>query len=197
MSNPGSVSAWIKELKAGDTSAATHLWNRYFHTLMQFARQRLRHGARRVVDEEDLAATAIESLFGRLADGQFSELSDREQLWAVLVTITDRKAVNTLRRHFSDKRGGGKVRGESTFDRTDDDATQILAGAVSANLMPDVAARISELTESLDHELRQVIHLRLDGYTNNEIGQRLNRSVATVERWLRLLRHQWHEELFG
>ena len=115
----------------------------------------------------------------------------------MLVTITDRKAVNTVRQYMSSKRGGGKVRGESTFSGEEDDVESVLASTGNPLPPPDVAASLSEMMDTLDDDMRPVVCLRIDGYTNEEIGQRLNRSVATIERRLRLLRDQWLEELFG
>jgi RNA polymerase sigma factor (sigma-70 family) len=198
MSQSGSVSEWIEELKMGDASAATHLWNRYHPNLLRFARRLVRGELRRVTDEEDLVAAAFESFFCRLAAGQFSRLAGREELWALLVTITDRKAVNSVRRFLASKRGGGKVLGESTFEcDEDEDADSILACTSHRLPGPDVAVRMSEMIGTLEEDMRQVICLRLDGYSNEEIGQRMNRSVATIERRLRLLRAHWLKELFG
>ena len=98
---------------------------------------------------------------------------------------------------MSRKRGGGKVRGESTFSGEDGDVESVLASTGNQQPAPDVAACLSEMMETLDDDMRQVVYLRIDGYTNEQIGQRLNRSVATIERRLRLLRDQWLEELFG
>ena len=193
----GSVSEWIEELKSGDRSAATHLWNRYHQNLLVYARRRLHKEARRVTDEEDLAATAFESFFSRIAAGQVPELSGRNELWALLLTIADRKAVNTVRHCMARKRGGGTVRGESTFSGESDDVENILAGTGNAGLSPDLAACLSEMLDKLDDEMRPVVYLRMDGYTNEEISQRLNLSLATIERRLRLLRDQWLEELLG
>jgi DNA-directed RNA polymerase specialized sigma24 family protein len=115
-----------------------------------------------------------------------------------LVTITDRKAVNSVRRFLASKRGGGKVLGESTFEcDEDEDADSILACTSHRLPGPDVAVRMSEMIGTLEEDMRQVICLRLDGYSNEEIGQRMNRSVATIERRLRLLRAHWLKELFG
>ena len=141
MSASGSVSQWIKELKTGDASAAAHLWNRYYHNLLRFARRRLNGDARRVADEEDLVATAFESFFYRATAGQYPHLSSRQQLWALLVTITDRKAVNNVRQHMARKRGGGRVRGESTFGSCDgSDVENVLACADHGCPAPEVAA---------------------------------------------------------
>ena len=72
------------------------------------------------------------------------------------------------------KRGGGRVRGESTFDDSED-AESVMASTGSPHPLPDVAASLSELMGTLDDDMRQVVSLRIDGYTNEEIGQRLNR----------------------
>jgi RNA polymerase sigma factor (sigma-70 family) len=195
MSASGSISQWIEDLKRGDSSAAAHLWNRYHFNLLRFARRRLHGDARRVVDEEDLVATAFESFYYRATAGQYPHLSSRQQLWALLVTITDRKAVNNVRQHMACKRGGGRVRGESTFDGSDVEG--VLACAVQDGPSPVVAAALSEMFERLDDDMRQVVCLKLDGLSNDEIAQRLNRSLATIERRLKLLRDEWLEELLG
>lgn len=193
----GSVSEWIEAVKGGDSSATTHLWNCYYPNLLRFARHRLHDEARRVTDEEDLVAASFESFFSRAVAGQFPQLSGREALWALLVTITDRKVVNTTRRCMTRKRGGGQVRGELHHAEQAGESEKVLATTGSTYMPPDVAARLSEMMATLDDEMRTIIALRIDGHTNEEIGQRLNRSLATIERRLCLLRDQWIEELFG
>ncbi|MFO7901279.1 MAG: ECF-type sigma factor [Planctomycetota bacterium] len=193
----GSVSEWIEAVKTGDSSATTHLWNWYYPNLLRFARHRLHDEARRVTDEEDLVAATFESFFARAVSGQFPKLSDRDALWALLVTITDRKVVNATRRYMTRKRGGGRVRGELNHDEQGGESEKVRATTGSTYLPPDVAARLSEMMGTLDEDMRRIIGLKIDGYTNEEIGQRLNRSLATIERRLCLLRDQWVEELFG
>ncbi len=71
MPTSGSVSEWIEGLKTGDSSAATHLWNRYHYSLMRFTRRRIHDQIRRVADEEDLVATTTDTSYriGRYEDG--------------------------------------------------------------------------------------------------------------------------------
>jgi DNA-directed RNA polymerase specialized sigma24 family protein len=198
MSESGSVSEWIEELRSGDTGAATRLWNRFHANLLKIARRRLTGASRRVADEEDLVAVAFESFFQRIQNGQFPDLRGRAELWALLVTITDRKAVNCVRRHMSVKRGSGKVLGESTLGaRCEHGREAVLARIDGGAPPPDRLASVSELLERLDDDLRRIVFLKRDGFTNEEIAQRVNRSVATIERRLRLLRDEWTEELLG
>lgn len=198
MSASGSISRWIQDLKSGDSRAATHLWNRYHFNLLQITRRRLNGMSRREQDEEDFVVAAFHSFFRRARDGQFPNLSSRGQLWSLLVTITDRKVVNDLRRQMSQKRGGGRVLCESTIlGYSANDSEGPLAQAESFELGPDMEARLTELIDAMDVDLRRMVSLRRDGLTHAEIARRLNRSVATVERRLRLLRDTWEKELLG
>lgn len=198
MSETGSVSEWIEDLRAGKAGAATQLWNRFHANLLKIARRRLSQASRRVTDEEDLVAIAFESFFERMRGGQFPDLRGRAELWSLLVTITDRKAVNYVRQHFSAKRGSGRVLGESTLAPRTETGTASLHTRVDVDApQPDRLASLAELIERLDGDLRRIVLLKRDGFTNEEIALRVNRSVATIERRLRLLRDEWMEELFG
>ena len=47
----------------------------------------------------------------------------------------------------------------------------------------------------LDEGLQQIALLKLAAYTNEEIAVRIERSLPTVERRLRLIRAAWKQEL--
>jgi hypothetical protein len=111
----GSITHWLDELKAGDPTAAQHLWARYFTDLVRRARARLRKAPRAAEDEEDVALGAFDSFCTAAARGRFPRLDDRDDLWRVLVTLTERKASKLLRRQRRLKRGGGRVVGVSDF----------------------------------------------------------------------------------
>jgi len=199
MTTGESVSQWIEELKRGDEPAAANVWNRYFQRLVAVACQRLRSAPRRVADEEDVVIGAFESFFRRAQQGQFPQLQDRQDLWHLLVKITERKAINQLRDQGRRKRGGGRVRGESALKgRGASDEEAGLNQVVGAEPNPEFAAMMAEaldqLLSVLAPDLRTIALLKLEGYTNDEIAARIDRSVPTVERRLRLIRQTWKEE---
>src|SRR6187200_2348233 len=115
MSSTGSVTHWIDLLKGRDPTAIQQLWEAYFPRLVGLARKKLRESPRRAADEEDVALSAFDSFCEGAAQGHFPQLTDRDDLWHVLVTITTRKALQLLRHEQRQKRGGGAVRGESAF----------------------------------------------------------------------------------
>src|SRR5215831_9625648 len=106
MTGEGAITAWLGKLVGGDRQAAEHLWRRYFHRLVGLARNKLRDAPRRVADEEDVALSAFDSFCRRAEKGDFPDLTDREGLWALLLTITARKAFHLVRDQQRLKRGG-------------------------------------------------------------------------------------------
>jgi RNA polymerase sigma factor (sigma-70 family) len=201
MSAQGSVTNWIGELKAGNHEAAQQLWERYFRRLVGLARKRLEGLRKRAADEEDVALSAFDSFCRGAERGRFPLLDDRDNLWQLLVVITARKAADLAQQERRQKRGGGKLQGESVLAGLPD------SGGVAAGIeqvlgrepTPEYAAQVAEewqrLLESLANpELRSVALWKMEGYTNDEIAAKLGRSVGTVERKLRLIRSLWEKE---
>ncbi len=201
MSTEPSVSHWIGQLKADEPAdAQQELWNRYFRRLTALARKFLRGMPQRAEDEEDVVLGALDSFFRGAQNGRFPRLTNRDDLWPLLVKITARKAMNQLDRQRAQKRGSGKVRGESVFtDGGPLDQTSGIEQIVGDEPTPQFAAQVAErcqrLLDRLDDEgLRQIARLKLQGYTNPEISDLLGVVPRTVERRLHRIRRQWSEE---
>jgi DNA-directed RNA polymerase specialized sigma24 family protein len=198
MSNNGSVTRWISELKHGDSQAVEKLWNRYFEQLVGLARTQLSNMPRRAVDEEDVALSAFNLFFRAVKEGRFPRLADRNDLWQLLFHITDHKAIDQIRHEGRKKRGGGHVRGESAFSADVTENTPGIDQVVGENPTPEFAAIVAEecqrLLRQLDDDLLPVAVAKMENYTNKEIAEILDCSVATVERSLRLIRKIWQTE---
>jgi DNA-directed RNA polymerase specialized sigma24 family protein len=194
MPSPGSVTALIEHLQAGDHEAAQPLWERYYPRLVGLARERLRGTPRRVADEEDVVLSAFDSFCRGVEQGRFPQLKDRDGLWALLVLITVRKAADLVEYNRRERRGGGQVRGDSAWaGRNGDTGMGAFADLEARDLTPDVAAQLAEefqrLLDRLDSdELRRIAVWKLEGYTNAEIAGRLGCAEVSVERRLRLIR---------
>jgi DNA-directed RNA polymerase specialized sigma24 family protein len=197
MGNPSSDTTLLARLRAGrDSQAAQELWRRYFQRLVGLARTRLRNVSRRARDEEDVALSAFNSFFRGVDNGRFPELNDREDLWQVLMLLTERKAVNEFRREKALKRGGGNVRGDSCFAAGADSGKQGIDEIGAPGPTPELAAILTEecrrLFQVLDEpELRVVALLKMEGFTNEEIARSLDRVPRSIERKLRAIRKIW------
>ena len=197
----GSVTRWIGDLKAGGEAAAQKLWERYFERLVHLARNRLRTARRRstVEDEEDAALSAFDSFCRGASAGRFPSLTDRDDLWRLLVVLTIRKAIDQMERQGSAKRGGGRRVGESALIGGELAAGEAgLDRLVGSEPTPEFAALVAEqyrrLHEALrDDSLRQILDLRLEGYDRKEIAERLGCAVRTVTCKLDVIRQTWLE----
>jgi DNA-directed RNA polymerase specialized sigma24 family protein len=191
------VTIWIESLKAGDADAAEKLWRRYFEALVRLARDRLRGAPRAMADEEDAALNAFDSFVRGAARGRYPRLDDRDDLWRLLVVITERKALDQVQHERRQKRGGGKVVG--MFGPDGADHPWALACVADGLPTPEYAAILadecrSSLDRLRDDSLRQVALLRMEGYTNEEVADRLRCSLRTVARKLELIRLRWTQE---
>jgi RNA polymerase sigma factor (sigma-70 family) len=200
MTLDGSITVWIEHLKAGDSKAVQPLWERYYGRLVRLARKKLGDFPRRAVDEDDVVQSAFVSFCQRAADGQFPQLSDRDNLWAILAVITARKAVNQVVHQGRVKRGGAGMSAESTNQPFDNDVA--LATIIGREPTPEFAAMMVEQVERTmklldDPTHRKIALCKLEGRTNPEIARHIGCSLTSVERKLRLIRHRLEAELFN
>jgi DNA-directed RNA polymerase specialized sigma24 family protein len=195
-----SVTVWIHGLKAGQDEAVAALWNRYFQQLVRVAGRKLGGASRRVVDEEDIALTAFNSLCIGAAEGRFARLENRDDLWQILVALASRKAVDQIRRNVSQKRGGGMVRGDSIMISSLSDAPGGFEQFMSEEPTPDMILTVEEeysrrLAQLDDDTLKQLAQLRLEGYSNEELAEKIGISLRSVERKLSVIRDIWTREI--
>ena len=194
------VTQWILDLAKGDEMAADKIWCQYFEKLMRHARSKLYGMPLRAFDEEDVALSAMNSFYQGMAENKFDSLRDRDDLWKLLLTITTRKAYRQMRKHYSEKRGGGRVRGDSVFTQGDgEEQTDGIGCVLGTEPTPEFAAEVMENFHSLLHQLddatlRQVALMTLEGYTIKEIAEKLSYSTRSIDRKLALIREIWTEE---
>ena len=127
-------------------------------------------------------------------------MSGRDDLWRLLVVITARKVLAQGQRQRRQKRGGDRVFIEADLNacwgREDRAGLEQIIGPEPT---PEFAAMVAEeyrrLLDGLgDESLRQVALWRMEGYTNDEIAERLGCARRTVARRLDLIRKTWLDE---
>jgi DNA-directed RNA polymerase specialized sigma24 family protein len=187
---PGSITMRLELFKAGDPEAARFLWEEYFARLVGLARVRLRNSRRAAADEEDVALSAFNSFWEGVEKGKFPRLDDRHDLWQVLFVITDRKARGRVKYEMRRKRR--RPSGEN-----DPSPEEVAAPEPT----PDEVAMVSEECGRLlaklgdKYRLREVAVWKMEGYTNEEIAERLGQALSTVERKLGNIREIWQDEV--
>jgi DNA-directed RNA polymerase specialized sigma24 family protein len=199
MTHSNSVSHWVEGVKAGQEDEIQRLWDRYFQHLVRLAGTRLPGHSRRVMDEEDVALSAFHAFCDRAKAGQFPEVANRDDLWRVLYAITVRKAVSAVRHQTRQKRGGGRLLGESGIGGSGQGCEDGLARFLNREPTPDDAAEFSDQLDAMfqrldDTTLRVIAFQKLQGLTSQEIAASLDISARTVDRKLHLIRAIWAEE---
>lgn len=203
MSADESITQWIHQLKEGERAAVQKLWENYFTRLVRLARRWLHHAPTQVVDAEDIALSAFDSFCRRAEQGRFPKLFDRGDLWQLLVVIAFRKACNQVKHEARRQPHNGRVLHASTLSAAGgEDAGAIFTQLISRDPDPEFAAQTAEeyrrlLAKLDDEQLRQIAEMKMAGYTNAEISQRLrpHRSVVTIERKLARIRLLWEGEI--
>jgi hypothetical protein len=187
----GSITQWISGLKAGDSDAARALWERYFDKLVRMAAARLQGalGSSNVESGESAALSAFESVCNGAKVGRFPRLSDREDLWQILVMVTARKVCDQIERRTAGRRGGGRA-----------PSPGILETVEAREPSPEMAAMCADECRRLlgmlkDETYRNVAVWKMEGFTSEEIGKRLNCSTRTVADRLAVIRKTWESEL--
>lgn len=201
-SSSNDITVLIRKIEAGDSESVAELWQHCFKRLQVYCRRRLPDHLRRVLDEEDVALSAIKSFCLGAQEGKFGPIEGRDELWKLLYCIAARKAGFSVRHQQALKRGGGQVLGESAFAAGEaatpfDDAVQNgIAEVADAQRAPtDIEHFLNDcedLFEQLDSdELRTIAILRIEGYSVAEIADRTGSAQRSVERRLNLIRQIW------
>lgn len=183
-----SVSHWLDGLRAGDSVAAQELWNRYFARLVSVAQARLSRLSAET-SGEDIALSALKSVMIGLQANRFPDLTDRDSLWPLLVTITARKAISEQRRQLAGRR-------TRNLECSLNDLRDFIGIEPSPDFAVEVADELERLVKSLgDASLRQIVEKKIAGFTNDEIAEELGCSVRTVIRKLDRIRREWRQHV--
>ncbi len=191
--NSGSVTGWIEELKTKNPDAQQKIWDRFVTRLENYANRILQQQGCRTIEAEDIASISFAKLFVRTPN-DFRQLVNRNDLWKLLIVMTERRVIDEVRKEFSVKRGSRKTFLESDSRATNKDAGLDLGEvACDGNPTPDMEAIMSEELEyrldSLgDNLLKTIAIYKMNDLRNQEIADRVGIGRRSVERKLTMIK---------
>jgi RNA polymerase sigma factor (sigma-70 family) len=194
METPGQWDAWCRRLVEGEGDVVMEFWQTFGQRLQRLAAQRLSLRLARRLGPEDVAQSVCRTFLRRLQQGQF-ELASSEQLWRLLCAITLAKVREQQRFHGRAKRA---------LDRenplaVDNDGETVWLDVASREPTPDETVQFTDQLEQtlgcLNDEEKQVLHLKLEQYTNQEIAAQIGCSERTVRRLLGGIKTRLHHLL--
>jgi RNA polymerase sigma-70 factor (ECF subfamily) len=176
-------------LRAGDEAAAREVFQRFVRQLVSLTRRQFDAVLTRKVDPEDVVQSAYKSFFLRYGEGRL-EVGDWDNLWSLLTLITLRKCLDRVKYHHA---AGRDVRREAA-PRPDAEGAEAWWEAVAREPTPEEAAVLGETVEQLLRDLdaddRPILEMSLQGYTTQEISQRLHLAERSVRRLRERVRKQ-------
>jgi len=183
MTSGGSFHRLIEQFNAGQTDAAAReVTSRFTARLVALARSRLDRRIQQKEAPEDAVQSALASFFARRRNGDF-ELTDWNDLWNLLAVVTVRKCLRRAERWQAQKR---RLELDASAGGSSSD---VLLNATSREPTPDEALLLAETMDAVmrpftDRE-RAMIELCLEGCSSEEIAERAQRSLYTVQMVLR------------
>jgi RNA polymerase sigma-70 factor (ECF subfamily) len=191
MSEPPADQSLLHKWRAGDESAARQIYERYVNQLLDLARRRISQRLARRVDAEDIVQSVFRTFFDRAKAGQF-QVEERDDLCKLLVRITLHKTLRQVAFHKAAKRD---MTQEASQGPDDEDRLLEVMDSVPT---PEAACTF---LDELEHYLnrmpgqdQQIIDLRLQGYSNVEIAEKLGISDRKIRRLMERLRGQAEQE---
>jgi RNA polymerase sigma factor (sigma-70 family) len=174
----------LQGLRAGDGRCEREFWEQYGEALQRLADRHLGPGLRARVGPEDVVQSACRTFLRRARIGEF-QLADSADLWRVLCAITLTKTREQARFHLRKKRGLDQEVPLAAASDTSSGGRELIDPAPSPDEVAEFADQFQQLLAGLDEEERQVVVLKLEECTNDEIAERLGSSERTVRRILK------------
>lgn len=188
------VTNWIVRLGDGDENAIEIMFAKYFERLIHLAVRKM-HGMNQAPRSgEDVAISAVKSFCAGLKNKKI-EVTSEDDLWGCLFRITTRKACAERRRAFSAKRGRNATLRQS--DMTDEDQNDLFQAVAGREPSPELAMEMAETADELlavfddQPTQRQIIELKLGGFSNQEIAERTGLVLRTVFWHLKNIQTKW------
>lgn len=180
----------ILGLRKGDAKACHEFWHQYGERLQLIAQQQLSKRLQRRVGSDDIVQSACRTFFRRMGQGQF-DLPDADALWRLMCAITLSKARRAARDHMRKKR---VVSNEQYLD--EEIESGIPSMEVAANDASPVDAvifgeQLGSLLDSLSPQECQVLDLKLQNHTEEEIAAKAGCSERTVRRVYGEISKRW------
>jgi RNA polymerase sigma-70 factor (ECF subfamily) len=177
----------LNRWRAGDEDAARQLFAFYVDRLLSLARQRIGQRLASRVDPEDVIQSVFHSFFKGVKAGQY-QIDDSDDVCKLLARITVHKTFRQIAFHQAAKRNFNMETGQG------DEAQQQLLSLLDRGPSPEAA---NQFVDQLEHFLQQlrpedrkILELRMQGYKDVEIAEKLNISDRKIRRLMERVRSQ-------
>jgi RNA polymerase sigma-70 factor, ECF subfamily len=168
----------VLRLRSGDESAASEVYNRYANRVFGLVHQQMTDRLRAQIQPEDIVQSVFKSVFRGISLGSY-EAPEGGTLWQLMAIVAVHKVRRNARRRTALRRDARRTQSLDAmehFDTADDFTPEEFESA------------IREAIEDLKETEKDVVLLRVQGYSVEEIATKLDRSRRSIERTLQNIR---------
>ena len=194
MQTPPEEQALIGLMRGGDQNAAREIVERYFDRLLVLARRRISQRLSSRVDPEDIVQSVFRTFFVRVKEGQFV-FDEQDDLCKLLMRITLHKTLRQVAFHKAAKRDPNLETNQGDHHR--ELLLSVLDKGPSAEASVAFLDQLEHFLGQLDLQTRQILEMRLQGYSNDEIAKELNIYDRKIRRAVERVRDVAREEGIG
>ncbi len=194
MAEQASFEVLLAAARAGDGAAMEQLTRQYEPELRIVARLRLGPALRPYLDSVDLVQSVHRSLMMGLRDNRF-DIATPQNLLALALTIVRRKAARHWRHLQRQKRlaDGATTHDESGQQDVLETLLALKSTDSSSQAEADLRDQLSQWMSQLDAVEKQLIALRIEGYSTVEVAQTLGLDPDVLRVKLSRLRKRLRE----
>jgi RNA polymerase sigma-70 factor (ECF subfamily) len=169
----------MRRLQAGDEAAARELLDRFGHHILRVVRRRLAKPLRSKFDSVDFVQAVWASFFAVLP--RQVRFESPEELTAFLMKVAQLKVANEARRRSQKKYD---IKREHALADTADRDGALAAKQPTPSQIAVAREEWDRLVEGQPNHYQQILVLRFQGHTLEEIARKLNVNERTVRRVL-------------
>jgi RNA polymerase sigma-70 factor (ECF subfamily) len=171
--------------RSGDEDAARQLFDRYVDQLVAVARRRISQRLASRIDAEDIVQSVFRTFFHRAREGKF-HLEDPDDLCKLLARITVHKTFRQIAFQKRGKRDAGRETAQS--DDSQDLLMKLLAGEPTPEEATAFLDQLEHFLGQLKPQDRRILELRMEGYSNVEIADKLGITDRKIRRIMERVR---------
>ena len=176
-------------VRDGDEQAAAELYDRYARRVFGLVRAKLGRQLGSMTEPEDIVQSVFRSVFRGMQSGSY-DAPPGSTLWNLLAVISVRK-LSSRANHFSAQRRDTK---RNVSLESDSDGMEVAIEQATAEFFE---VCLQEALDMLRPQHREILALRIEGHSIDDIRSITGRSRRTVERSLQQSRAQLAESLLS
>lgn len=181
----------VERWQSGSQTAAQQLFDNYVNRLLLLARWHISDRLRTRIDPDDVVQSVFRTFFFRVKNDSFT-FDEADDLFKLLARITLHKTLRQVAYHRASRRSPER---EQPASRTEDDALmQLMDTEPDPETVVEFADHLKTFLGKFSNQEQQIIELRLQGHTSEEIAEKLGTYDRKIRRVLERIHAQAIQE---